>query len=178
MRGGDHVYRYDRSRDQWTPLSFAKRLYCGMCIWDGKLALVGGVDGRPLLAGSKTIYRSSGGGATGSVVVWERDRWVGADVPAMPVPCMWPAAVADDGGGSRLLLVIGGLDVDGQPMNRVQVYDGSRGEWHCSQQLPKACSNASCAVWENSVYLAGGDGLGTDVYCANLRDLVSCTHLN
>ena len=176
MKGGDQLFQYKHIEDHWTMLPFAKRLYCGMCIWDGRLALIGGKEGHTVLAGATTIYRSSSDTLTGSVIVRDQEHWVGTNIPAMPVPCMWPAVVADP--GSRRLLVIGGMDVEGRPVSHVQIYDGSTKAWHCAQELPKACSNASCTIWEQSIYLIGGDGLGTDVYCANLSELVRCMHDN
>lgn len=167
MRGGEQVFQYMHTQDQWRALRFARRLYCGMCVWDGKLALVGGKEGQSVLAGSRTIYRAIKDTLVGTVVVYDQERWAAMEAPVMPFPCMWPAVVVDQ----RRLLVIGGMDAEGRPLGRVQVYDGSTREWLCVQQLPRACSNASCTIWDNAVYLAGGDGLDTDVYCANLNEL-------
>lgn len=169
MKGGDQVFHYMPTQDRWSVLRFSNRLYCGLCIWDGKIALIGGKEGRAILAGSKTVYQSSEETAIGSIIVCDQYRWVAAGIPNMPIPCIWPAVTADQGG--RSLLVIGGMDVNGTLLSHVQIYNSSTREWFCAQSLPTPCSNASCVIWENAVYVVGGDGLGTDVYCANLNEL-------
>ena len=91
-------------------------------------------------------------------------------MPDMLVGCERSCVVSVGGGG----LVVMGED-DGGPSHlaTVQVFDGKSQTWHFGPSLPEPCVGMSAMVHEELVFVMGGRGMATAVWCANINDLVS-----
>ena len=89
------------------------------------------------------------------------------------VGCYGSSVISVGGGG---LVVMGGKG-DGyngvMVLASVQVFDGKTQTWHFGPSLPKPCDRMSAVVHGDLVFLMGGDGMATAVWCANINDLVS-----
>ena len=120
------------------------------------------------------------------VIVWRGGRW--SLMSDMLVGCGWSCVVSVGGGGLVVMgggggLVVmgggGGLVVMGgggdgyKDMADVQVFYGKTQTWHFGPSLPKPCSCMSAVVHGDLVFMMGGAGMATAVWCANINDLVS-----
>ena len=151
--GGRGVYSLDK--DKW------KRWTDGTSIEDG--ATLGVCDGRLVVVGGW-----KDGVCSKKVMVWRGVRWsLMSDM--MLVEC-WGSCVVNLGGGS--LVVMGGRG-DGCLLAAVQVLDRKTQTWHFGPSLPKSCWDMSAVVHEDLVFVMGGYGMATAVWCANINDLVS-----
>jgi N-acetylneuraminic acid mutarotase len=70
----------------------------------------------------------------------------------MPTPRTEVAVAALDG----LVYVIGGLEADGSPSAKVEVYDPATDTWSEAAPLPEARHHAAAVVWLNQLVVAGG----------------------
>ena len=149
VRGG--VYRLkDKDKwKRWTGVEVGATL--GVC--GGELVAVGGL---------KDDVCSK------KVMVWRGGRW--SLMSDMLVGCMWSCVVSVGGGG---LVVMGGGSDGGKGLADVQVFDGKTQTWHFGPSLPKRCWLMSAVVHGDLVFVMGGYGLATAVWCANINDLVS-----
>ena len=130
-------------------------------------ATLGVCDGRLVAAG--------GWKDDSMVMVWRGGRW--SLMSYMLVGCMWSCVVSVGGGG---LVVMGGVGdgyedlADGdKALAAVQVFDGKTQTWHFGPSLPKGCWGMSAVVHGDLVFVMGGLGMATAVWCANINDLVS-----
>ena len=86
----------------------------------------------------------------------------------------WRSCVVSVGGGG--LVGMGGRGVgwaDGRGLATVQVFDGKTQSWHFGPLLPEQCWDMSAVVHEDLVFVMGGVGMATAVWCAKINDLVS-----
>ena len=83
----------------------------------------------------------------------------------------WRSCVVSVGGGG--LVVMGGLGDGDKGLAAVQVFDGKTQTWHFGASLPKPCWGMSAVVHGDLVFVMGGRGMDTAVWCANINDLVS-----
>ena len=165
---GKHVYKWNKE-EKWETLCDgvevgartdgvevgARLAMCG-----GKLVAVGG-----LLPGKDKDGPSL---CSKKVMVWSDDKW--AFMTEMSVGCELPCVVSVGGSG---LMVMGGWGDHGRRVNYVQVFDGMTKTWHFGPPLPEPCGAISAVVNGDLVYLLGGWGMGTAVWCAKITDLVS-----
>ena len=102
------------------------------------------------------------------VMVWRGGRW--SLMSDMLVGIRWSCVVSVGGGG---LVVMGGAGDGGKGLADVQVFDGKTQTWHFGPSLPKPCYLMSAVVHGDLVFVMGGAGMATAVWCANINDLVS-----
>ena len=150
-RGGGRVYRLD-DKDKWKRWTDGVEVGATLGMCGGRLVAIGGVKD---------------GVCSKKVMVWRGGRW--SLMSNMFVGCRWSCVVSVGGGG---LVVMGGLG-DGGNLAAVQVLDGKTQTWHFGPSLPKPCWTMSAVVHEDLVFVVGGDGMATTVWCADINDLVS-----
>ena len=102
------------------------------------------------------------------VIVWRGGRW--SLMSDMLVGCTRSCVVSVGGGG---LVVMGGIGDGFKALADVQVFDGKTQTWHFGPSLPKRCYDMSAVVHGDQVFVMGGAGMATAVWCANINDLVS-----
>ena len=146
------VYRlYDKGKwKRWTGDEAGATL--GVC--GGELVAVGGLMGV--------------GVCSKKVMVWRGGRW--SLMSDMLVGCYGSCVVSVGGGG---LVVMGGRGDGYKDLADVQVFDGKTQTWHFGPSLPKGCWDMSAVVHGDLVFVMGGAGMDTAVWCANINDLVS-----
>ena len=88
----------------------------------------------------------------------------------MLVGCGESCVVSAGGGG---LVLMGGEGDGFKALADVHVLDGKTQTWHFGPSLPKPCKAMSAVVHEDLVFVMGGRGMATAVWCANINDLVS-----
>ena len=149
---GRVVYMLDE-KDRWKRWTDGVEIGAGLGVCGGKMVAVGG-------------YKN--GVCSKEVMVWRGRRW--SLMSDMLVGCMRSCVVSVDGGG---LVVMGGCDDGQRHLDDVQVFSGKTQTWHFGPSLPKPCADISAVVHEDLVFVMGGDGMATAVWCANINDLVS-----
>ena len=152
---GSGVYRLEE-KDKWKRWTDGVEDGATLAVCGGRLVAVGG-------------YKN--GVLSKKVMVWRGGKW--SLMSDMLVGCRRSCVVSVGGGG---LVVMGGR-VDGSHLLAdVQVFDGKTQTWHFGPSLPEPCRDMSAVVHEDLVFLMGGWGMATAVWCANINDLVSpCT---
>ena len=152
-RGGEGaVYRLDE-KDKWERRTDGVEVGATLSVCDGRLVAVGG---------------EKGGVCSKEVMVWRGGRW--SLMSDMLVGCTLSCVVSVGGGG---LVVMGGWGGGGNRLADVQVYNGKTQTWHFGPSLPEPCGAMSAVVHEDLVFVMGGWGMDTAVWCANINDLVS-----
>ena len=146
------VYSLD-DKDKWERWTDGVEYGATLGVCDGRLVAVGGVK----------VF----GVRSKEVMVWRGGRW--SLMPDMLVGCRWSCVVSVGGGG---LVVMGGIG-DGKALADVQVFDGKTQTWHFGPSLPERCYSMSAVVHGDLVFVMGGGGMATAVWCANINDLVS-----
>ena len=150
--GGGVVYSLD-DKDKWKRwIDVEGGATLGVC--DGRLVKAGGWKG-------SGVYSKK-------VMVWRGGRW--SLMSDMLVGC-WESCVVSVGGGG--LVVMGGVGDGVKYLADVQVFDGKTQTWHFGPSLPKPCYGMSAVVHGDLVFVMGGWGMATAVWCANINDLVS-----
>ena len=149
---GSGVYRLEEE-DKWKK-------------WTGGVvdgATVGVCEGRLVAVGG---YKN--GVLSKKVMVWGGGKW--SLMSDMLVGCRRSCVVSVGGGG---LVVMGGRGDGTNLLSAVQVFNGKTQTWHYGPSLPKPCRDMSAVVHGDLVFLMGGWGMDTAVWCANINDLVS-----
>ena len=149
--GGEGVYRLEE-KDEWKRWTGGVQFGATLGVCGGRLVAVGG-------------YKD--GVLSKKVMVWRGGRW--SLMSDMLVGCIRSCVVSVGGGG---LVVMGGWG-DGYGDGDVQVFDGKTQTWHFGPSLPKSCYHMSAVVHGDLVFVMGGLGMATAVWCANINDLVS-----
>ena len=149
--GEEGVYRLD-DKDKW-------KIWTNGVVYGATLGVCGG--SLVTVGGRKNGVRSK------KVMVWRRGRW--SLMSDMLVGCERSCVVSVGGGG---LVVMGGFG-ERSTLADVQVFDGKTQTWHFGPSLPKPCWNMSAVVHGDLVFMMGGWGMATAVWCANINDLVS-----
>ena len=150
-RGGV-VYRLEE-KDKWKRWTGGVEFGATLGVCGGRLVAVGGWKG--VVCSKK-------------VMVWREGRW--SLMSDMLVGCEWSCVVSVGEGG---LVVMGGWGDGDKDLADVQVYDGKTQTWHFGPSLPKGCAAMSAVVHGDLVFVMGGRGMATAVWCANINDLVS-----
>ena len=156
---GKHVYKWNKE-EKWETLSDDIDIGARLAMCGGSLVAVGGL----LLQKNE----DGPGVCSKKVMVWKDEKW--GIMTEMLVGCELPCVVSVGGSG---MMVMGGWGDGGRRINYVQVFDGDTKTWHFGRQLPEPCGAISVVVNGDLVYLLGGWGMGTAVWCANINDLVS-----
>ena len=151
--GGGGVYRLD-DKDKWKRLTDGVELGATLGVCGGRLVAVGGWK--------------DGDMWSKKVMVWRGGRWY--LMSDMLVGCRRSCVVSVGEGG---LVVMGGVGDGYKYLADVQVFDGKTQTWHFGPSLPKPCSGMSAVVHGDLVFVMGGYGMATAVWCANINDLVS-----
>ena len=148
--GGGGVYMLnDKGKwKRWTDVELWATL--GVC--GGSLVAAGGMKG---------------GVCSKKVMVWRGWRW--SLMSHMLVGCERSCVVSVGGGG---LVVMGGGNGRSYSAT-VQVFDGKAQTWHFGPSLPERSVDMSAVVHGDLVFVMGGRGMDTEVWCANINDLVS-----
>ena len=149
---GGVVYSLD-DKDKWKRWTDGVKVGATLGVCDGRLVAVGG-------------YKD--GVWSKKVMVWRGGRW--SLMSDMLVGCVYSCVVSVGGGG---LVVMGGGGDGGEYLADVQVFDGKTQTWHFGPSLPKPCGAMSAVVHGDLVFVMGGWGMATAVWCANINDLVS-----
>ena len=152
VRGGG-VYRLD-DKDKWKRWTDDVEVGAKLGVCDGRLVAAGG--------------RKDVGVYSKEVMVWRGGRR--SLMPDMLVGCIRSCVVSVGGGG---LVVMGGIGDGYRILAAVQVFDGKTQTWHFGPSLPKPCWDMSAVVHGDLVFVMGGGGMATAVWCANINDLVS-----
>ena len=151
-RGGG-VYSLD-DKDEWKSWTDDVEQWARLGVCGGRLVAVGSLKGG--------VY------STKKVMVWRGGRW--SLMSDMLVGCAVSCVVSVGGGG---LVVMGGYGDGGKALANVQVFDGKTQTWHFGPSLPEPCERMSAVVHGDLVFVMGGAGMDTAVWCANINDLVS-----
>ena len=151
--GGGVVYISD-DKDKWKTWTDGVEVGATLGVCGGRFVAAGGY--------------MSGGVCSKKVMVWRGGRW--SLMSDMLVGC-WRSCVVSVGGGG--LVVMGGGGDGGKDLADVQVFDGKTQTWHFGPSLPKPCWAMSAVVHGDLVFVMGGAGMDTAVWCANINDLVS-----
>ena len=150
--GGGGVYSLD-DKDKWKRWTDDVELGATLGVCGGRLVAVGGwKDG---------VHSKE-------VMVWRGGRW--SLMSDMLVGCAVSCVVSVGGGG---LVVMGGRGDGHKYLADVQVFDGETQTWHFGPSLPERCRRMSAVVHGDLVFVMGGNGMATAVWCANINDLVS-----
>ena len=162
------VMVYTIQRDSWSMLLRYSFKWFTMCVIDGQLVLVGGVD---------STHRR-----TNEIGVWnERAREWTCPYPPMPTQRSGAAAVAHTTlNGTPWLVIAGGyIEASLESCSRVDVFDASSKQWYSAPHLPMPMCKVSSAVIGNRCYFLGGrDRLSTTtVLRTSLDDLIFQTVL-
>ena len=111
-----------------------------------------------------------GGMCSKKVMVWKEGKWT--TMSEMLVGCEFSCVVSVNEGS---LVVMGGWSDAGRRLSDVQVFDGNTQTWHFGPPLPQQWGAMSAVVHGKVLYVMGGWGMGTAVWCINVSDLVSLT---
>ena len=151
---GKVVYRLNKM-DKW-------KRYTGNVDVGARLA----VSGSGLLA----VGGLKDGVCSKKVMVWKEGKWT--TMSEMLVGCELSCVVSVNEGG---LVVMGGWSDAGRRLNDVQVFGGNTQTWHFGPPLPQQCGAMSAVVHGEVLFVMGGWGMDTAVWCINISDLVSLT---
>ena len=150
---GRGVYMLDEVRSEWSRVADRGE-------WEGTLAVCG--ERLVWVGGWKD------GVCSKEVKELRGERW--SLMSDMMVGCRWSCVLSASGGG---MVVMGGESDGGRRLNDVQVFDGGTQNWHRGPSLPKPCCLMSAVVHGDLVFVMGGLGMDREVWCADIRDLVS-----
>ena len=156
---GKYVYKWNKE-EKWETLSDVVEVGVRLAMCRGSLVAVGG------LLPEKD--ESGLGVCSKKVMMWSKGKW--SLMTEMLVGCELPCVVSVGGSG---MMVMGGWSNHGRRIDYVQVFDGMTKTWHFGPPLPEPCGAISAVVNGDLVYMLGGWGMGTAVWCANITDLVS-----
>ena len=156
---GKHIYRWNRE-EKWETLSAGVEVGARLAMCGGRLVAVGGLLQQKCEDGPGVCSKK--------VMAWREEKWT--LMTEMLVGCELPCVVSV---GENGLVVMGGWGDHGRRISYVQVFDGMTKTWYFGLPLPEPCGAISAVVNGDLVYLLGGWGMDTAVWCANITDLVS-----
>ena len=137
------VLKYSITEDTWSTLPETPVTYFGIGYLHQKIILVGGQ-----LRSNKTV--------TGDIHEFDvaSQQWVRYTIPPMPTARYLTTVVSWT--SPTALIVCGGRDESGQPMNVVEVYHSRTSQWHAVSPLPFPRISMTHTVILNVLYLVGG----------------------
>ncbi len=106
---------------------------------DGRIYVLGGIDGTPSFLASVEIYDPA------------TDSW--SSGPALPVPLHHTTASVVDG---KLYAIGGWSDFFATPLDVVFELDPQQGSWVTRSSMPTARGSPAAAVLDGKIYVAGG----------------------
>ena len=148
---GDVVYKYHIKNNTWATLPKANRQKFAMVCYNSQLILIGGKG---------LIYCNS-------LLVWDEQThmWTDGLCPPMDTARMQPAALSH----KEHIIVAGGKNALLTSLDSVEMFDGNK--WYYVAPLPAKIHSAKAALFENQLYLMGGNGQKKAVYCTPLDSL-------
>lgn len=134
------VEAYNPATNTWSTKAsmISSRQGAALGVLDGRLYLVGGVDG----------YGDDG--VTTDVYDPATNSW--AHQPVLPRPRIYPGVASVNG----RLYVFGGRNTFGQALSTVDVYDPVTNVWSAAAPMPTAHSGPAGAALNGILYVAGG----------------------
>ena len=150
---GDIVHKYHFTNDTWSTLPKVDRKKFAMVCYNSQLILIGG-------KGLRAEYCNS-------LLVWDEQghTWTDGLYPPMNTARMQPTALSH----KEHIIVAGGKNARLTSLDSVEVFDGNK--WYYVAPLPVKIHSAKAALFENQLYLMGGNGQKKTVYCAPLDSL-------
>ena len=142
------IYKYDSSKDKWSPISKCPVIAFGMVNFQDRLTLVGGAYESQDDSGSPFSL-------TGDVHVLNSDGKFGQSLPAMSAARLLPTVLSY---GSTIV-ACGGLVLDERRdscVSNVEVYSQLNAQWFQAEPLPFACIGMTCACVRDYGYFHGG----------------------
>ena len=144
------IFKYDGTRDKWSPVPGCPVVGFGMVEFEGKLTLVGGAyESTDEASGSPFTL-------TSDLHVYEEEmkEWKKSILP-MPTARLLPMVMSYE---SRIV-ACGGTILDEAHdicVSTVEVYDGETEQWYRAEPLPLACIGMTSTIIEENCYLLGG----------------------
>ena len=149
----DIVYKCHVKNNTWGALPKANRQKFAMVCYNSQLILIGG-------KGLRAEYHKC-------LLIWDEQtyKWIDDLYPPMDTARMQPTALSH----MEHIIVAGGKNGLSTSLDSVEVFDGS--EWYYVAPLPVKIHSAKAALFENKLYLMGGNGQKRAVYCVPLDSL-------
>lgn len=98
--------------------------------------------------------------------LWTRNANVWEEVlPPMQVKRYWPSAI-NVSSPTEAIVIAGGRGSDGRVIDSVEVL--LEEQWYTVQSLPKKCYGMKAIIYNERLYLVGGNGLSCDIYFCKL----------
>ena len=88
-------------------------------------------------------------------------------LPPMQIERYWPSAI--NLGSPEALVVAGGRGKEGKELDSVEILLG--GEWSTVKSLPKRCYGIKAIIYNERLYLAGGNRQGRNVFCCKVASI-------
>ena len=143
------IYKYNLTKDRWSPVSLCPVIGFGMVSFENHLTLVGGAY--ESLAGSGIPYT-----LTGDVYMYDDNcSKCEKSLPSMPTARLLPTAIAY---GSTII-ACGGIVLDDKhdiSISTVEIYSHLNCQWYCAESLPFACTGMNCSTVQDYCYFLGG----------------------
>ena len=141
--------------NSWSQVTTPTRYY-GLTTYHSQVVLVGGMELDTRMATNK-LWTLKG-----------ETNWQ-PSLPPMPTSRYLSSAL--NTGSPECLVVSGGLDSGGTPVNVVEILKDN--EWSSVQPLPKACSHLKSTLHKGRLYLMGGLRQGPSVFHCKLESLLN-----
>ena len=140
------VFKYDHTKDYWSPLPPCPTLHHGLSELNNALVLVGGV-----------MHNDASLTPTNSVYTFQDPNWV-TSLPPMPTARFDPSVFTHN----THLIACGGVTSwtslqQYTCTSTVEVLSSETGQWSTLAQLPYALRRMSTAISNGRCYLIGGD---------------------
>ena len=150
---GDTVYKYHFKNDSWGALPKPNRQKFAMVCYNNQLILIGG-------KGLRAEYCNT-------LLVWDEQAYMWTDglYPPMDTARMQPTALSH----KEHIIVAGGKNALLNSLDSVEVFDGNK--WYDVASLPVKMHSAKATLFENQLYLIGGNGQKKAVFCAPVDSL-------
>ena len=159
----DRVFKYDFSKDVWTPLPPCGTFHHGLTTLNSELIAVGG---------------KARGQATNAVRTYRDGEWKEV-LPPMPTPRWSLSTVSND---NKLIIAAGGTTViknNGETVrtDTVEIYSTDKHAWYSTKRLPFPISTFTMRLVGDTCYTLGG-AINTMNLYTTLYATVSCLLLD
>ncbi len=143
------IYRYNSTKDKWTPISPCPVIGFGMVNFEDRLSLVGGAYESQSDAGLPYSL-------TNDVYVYNDDCTACEKlIPSMPTPRLLPTVFSF---GSTIV-ACGGMILDEKHdicVDTVEVYSHIKSQWYTANPIPIPCIGMSFSSIRDDCYFMGG----------------------